>query len=123
MYVELLHITPGLQQLRDASPISWVENPQPDGYGQTVIGFYGGWTVFLWSLGFNDRLVLGESDGTPYYGWCYRKGGAAHLAAMAWDPEAHGEPSGYIKATVAVHCKNDRRQAGERWPDWRVPLV
>lgn len=101
-----------------SSPIRWCE-PFHDDYGVTTIGHYGGWAVQITVMIFNDRLILAEPGlhGSPIYGWCYDKGGAAHLAALAWNPETEGEPAGYKKAAIGG------RLPGERAPWWRVPLV
>lgn len=100
------------------SPIRWCD-PVVDDYGVTTLGYYGGWAMQIAVMIFNDRLLLAEPSiyGNPCYGWCYPKGGAAHLAALAWNPDIEGEPAGYIAA------KPGGRQAGERAPWWRVPLV
>lgn len=49
---------------------------------------------------FNDRIVT-TPIGNPYeydrY-WCYSKGGAAFLAAAAWDGSIDSEPVGWKKA-------------------------
>ena len=75
-------------------------NPTADEYGAVTVAHWGGYLVQIVPMLFNDRLVLTpESDPYIYdYGWCYPKGGAAHLAAQAWDPGTEGEPVGYIKA-------------------------
>lgn len=119
----LLPITPGLADRMAESPISWIDNPQPDTYGQTAVGHYGGWVVLIAAMGFNDRVILAEPDGTPHYGWCFPKGGAAHLAALVWDPNADGEPLGHIKAVAAVHTTNAVRVAGEVAPWWHPPMT
>jgi hypothetical protein len=93
----------------ETSSIEWL-SPVADQYGIVTIGRFGGWLVQISPMIFNDRLILEpENDRGFYdYGWCYPKGGAAHLAALAWDPETEGEPVGFIKA---VHPRP--RRAGE----------
>lgn len=75
-------------------------NPEIDGYGTATIGQWGGWLLQIMPMIFNDRLVLTPKMAPKVYdyGWCFPKGGAAWLAAAAWDLEAQAEPSGYIKA-------------------------
>lgn len=103
---------------RADSPIRWVP-AFVDDYGVTTIGYYGGWAVQIDVMIFNDRLILAEPGeyGFRWYGWCYPKGGVAHLAALAWNPDIEGEPAGYKKAALGG------RKAGERAPWWRVPLA
>lgn len=94
------------------SPIVFLDEPETDGYGTVTIGRWGGWLVQICPMIFNDRLVLtpeNAPDGYDY-GWCYPKGPAALLAALAWDPGSEDEPIGYIKA---IHHGTPRR-AGER---------
>jgi len=102
----------------EGSPIRWV-TPSVDDYGVTTLGYYGGWSVQIAAMIFNDRLLLSEPGpcGGPCYGWCYDKGGAAHLAALAWNPDLEGEPAGYKAA------KPGGRQPGERAPWWKVPMA
>lgn len=86
--------------------------------GGVIIGEApGGWSVQILAMVFNDRLVLAGIDehyphfeGGYRYGWCYSKGGPAILAARLWDPEAEGEPVGWIKR---VH--SGQRPAGQRY--------
>lgn len=105
------------------TPIRWLPKPQPDEWGQTIIGYYGGWAVTIKVMIFNDRLCLTELGplGGDWYSWCYPKGGAAHLAALIWSPETQGEPIDYKKA--AARAFGRPREAGERAPWWQVPLV
>lgn len=59
------------------------------------------WVVSVTPMIFNDRVLF--TDKHRDYplswtaGWCYDKGGAAHLAAMVWDPETEHSPVGYKK--------------------------
>lgn len=101
-----------------SSPIRWVK-PKIDDYGVTTIGFYGGWAVQIDVMLFNDRLILADPHPPEErsYGWCYPKGGAAHLAALAWNPETEAEPAGYTKAA------RGGRTAGERAPWWHPPIT
>jgi hypothetical protein len=77
-------------------------SPRADAWGVVTIAEWGGYLVQVMPMLFNDRLVLTpETAPLGYdYGWCYPKGGAAHLAAAAWDPQNEGEPVGYIKAVT-----------------------
>lgn len=49
---------------------------------------------------FNDRVMVVPKDSPFTYGryWCYQKGGAAILAALAWDGADDTEPVGWIKS-------------------------
>lgn len=63
------------------------------------------WVVAVVPMIYNDRVVLCRRERdewrTGYVaGWCYDKGGAAGLAALAWDPERDAEPAGYRKKAV-----------------------
>jgi hypothetical protein len=91
-------------------PVEWLQEPTTDAYGTVTIGSWGGWSIQICPMLFNDRLVL-TPEACPLvydYGWCYPKGGAAELAARAWDPATQAEPIGYIKAVMATP-----RRAGE----------
>lgn len=48
---------------------------------------------------FNDRIMVVPKAAPRTYGryWCYPKGGAALLAALAWDGSDDTEPVGWIK--------------------------
>jgi hypothetical protein len=90
--------------------VEWLEAPTVDGYGRVTLGRWGGYLIDVCPMLFGDRLVMTvESDPDVYdHGWCYPKGGAAVLAALAWDPATEAEPAGCIKrATSPV------RRAGE----------
>lgn len=79
--------------------IELLDTPTVDGHGAVTIGRWGGYLVQILPMIFNDRLVL-TPESFPYiydHGWCYPKGGAAHLAALAWDPGTEAEPAGYKK--------------------------
>lgn len=110
------------------SPIHFLDKPTVDYLGQATIGYYGGWVVMINAMLANDRLCLKEPSRfpgheSPVYGWCYKKGGAAHLAALAWDPETAGEPPGHHNAvTSLLLAPNEVRQAGERAEWWRPPM-
>lgn len=49
---------------------------------------------------FNDRIIVVPKSAPRTYDrfWCYQKGGAAILAALAWDGADDTEPVGWIKA-------------------------
>lgn len=58
------------------------------------------WIVSVTPMIFNDRVILTMRSEYPSgwtAGWCYDKGGAAILAAMAWDPNTEHSPVGYKK--------------------------
>lgn len=59
------------------------------------------WIVSVSPMIFNDRVLLTHKQRDyPYWctaGWCYDKGGAAVLAALAWDIDNEREPVGYKK--------------------------
>ena len=72
--------------------------------GSVIIKRTENWIVSVTPMIYNDRVLLtlaSEYDNSPYpgweAGWCYDKGGAAVLAAVAWDPETEREPLGYKK--------------------------
>ena len=49
---------------------------------------------------FNDRIVTTNKSMPSTYDryWCYRKGGAALIAALAWDGSEDTEPVGWKKS-------------------------
>lgn len=70
-----------------------------DDYLTVTIGDWGGYLIQIMPMIFNDRLVM-TPQSCPYtydYGWCFPKGGAAGLSALAWDPEFEAEPVGFLK--------------------------
>lgn len=92
------------------APVEWL-TPTADGYGTVTIGRWGGYLLQICPMIFNDRLVMTPESCQYVYdhGWCFQKGGAAALAALAWDPETEAEPVGYIRrVNLAV------RKPGER---------
>lgn len=60
------------------------------------------WVISIMPMIFNDRVIFSYKDEYPNYsaGWCYDKGGAAALAAAAWDPDTQRKPVGYKKEAV-----------------------
>jgi hypothetical protein len=69
------------------------------------------WVVMVTPMIFNDRICLAtRSDWRTGYvaGFCYDKGGAAGLAALAWDPENEAYPLGFKK----IAC-DAREEIGE----------
>jgi hypothetical protein len=69
--------------------------------GSMVVKVTENWIVSVTPMIYNDRVLLSDRHGSWRLGWvagfCYDKGGAAALAAMAWDPETERYPVGYKK--------------------------
>ncbi|MFS0885269.1 hypothetical protein [Aeromicrobium sp. 179-A 4D2 NHS] len=68
------------------------------------------WIVSVAPMLFNNRILLSRTDEYPLHwvaGWCYDKGPAAPLAAIAWNPDTDREPAGYKK--VAADSRKDQR--------------
>lgn len=64
----------------------------------TVVKVTEHWVVCVTPMLFNDRVCLSRMehwDTEIIAGWCYDKGPAAALAAMAWDPETEPRPVGF----------------------------
>lgn len=81
------------------SPICWRKKVKVDDYMTVTLGTWGGYLIQVMPMLFNDRLVM-TPQAAPMgydYGWCFRKGGAAGLAALAWNPQAQAEPGGFVK--------------------------
>lgn len=81
--------------MRTAPELGWNDVAQT-----MVIKVVGEWIVSVTPMIFNDRVLLTHVDEWPLMwtaGWCYDKGGAAHLAAEVWDVEHEREPVGYKK--------------------------
>lgn len=61
----------------------------------------GEWIVSVTPMIFNDRVLLTHKERDYPYGctagWCYDKGGAAVLAALAWNVDTEDEPAGFKK--------------------------
>src|SRR5690349_781846 len=60
------------------------------------------WVVMILPMLYNDRVVIGFRDDRMFTrgyeaGWCYDKGPAAMLAAMAWEPDTKHTPVGFKK--------------------------
>jgi hypothetical protein len=96
------------------SGVEWLDEPEIDGWGRITYGRWGGYTLDVCPMLFNDRVVMTpEAFQDVYdYGWCFPKGGAAELALRVWDPATEAEPAGYIKAVG-----NRRRAAGDTAAD------
>jgi hypothetical protein len=63
------------------------------------------WRVLVMPMLFNYRLVISSTEfpieqAGYTAGWCYDKGPAAFLAALAYDPETAVEPVGYKKRAM-----------------------
>jgi hypothetical protein len=68
--------------------------------GSLVIKESADWIVSVTPMIFNDRVLLTLRSEYPFSavaGWCYDKGGAAVLAAQAWDPDTQPTPAGFKK--------------------------
>lgn len=80
-----------------------MSEPEPrwdDKIQSLVVSETESWIVSVTPMIFNDRVLLTSKDEYPHTwtaGWCYDKGGAALLAAQAWDPETENEPVGFKK--------------------------
>jgi hypothetical protein len=75
-------------------------NPMWDkALGGVVVKETDKWLVSVTPMIFNDRVLFHWREHLPHHdaGWCYDKGGAAILAALAWDPEVDDKPVGYKK--------------------------
>lgn len=91
------------------SGIEFLDIVTVDDYLTATLGTWGGYLVQVMPMIFNDRLVLTPARSPQFieHGWCYSKGGAAGLAALAWSPDVQAEPLGFIKRTGPL------RRAGE----------
>jgi len=72
----------------DDAMASWVVKESPE------------WIVSVTPMLYNDRLLFTTRQEYPHSwtaGWCYDKGGAAMLAAIAWDPDTERDPVGFKK--------------------------
>lgn len=81
-----------------------------------VVKRAGPWIVSVTPMIYNDRVLLTHVDQYPHYwtaGYCYDKGGAALLAAIAWDPLVEDRPAGFKK--VAAEDDVFRGMANQEW--------
>ncbi len=80
---------PSTEELRwDPAIGSWIVKETDD------------WIVSVTPMIFNDRVLFTQRAEYPNFctaGWCYDKGPAAILAAMAWDPDTQHSPVGHKK--------------------------
>jgi hypothetical protein len=92
------------------------ESPVVDEYGVVTFAEWDGWLIQTMPMIFNDRLVLTPKDNLGVYdfGWCFQKGAAAVLAALAWNPETEGEPVGFIKS-IGLRARRAGERASEGW--------
>lgn len=70
------------------------------------------WIVSVTPMIFNDRVLFSLRSDYPLgwtAGWCYDKGGAAVLAAAAWDPDTQHEPVGHKKVAASRVMASQRR--------------
>lgn len=69
------------------------------------------WVVLVSPMLFNNRVLLSDPE-EWVFGWtagfCYDKGPAAMLAAIAWDPETDRWPAGFKK--VAADARTPDRE-------------
>lgn len=73
------------------------------------------WIVMVTPMMFNDRICLASRDEweTGYSaGFCYDKGGAAGLAALAWDPESERDPVGFKKRACDARPAVSEKESG-----------
>lgn len=70
---------------------------------------YGERWVYVVRMAFNTRITIGPEYSAGWYDdcWCYETIGEAFLAAVAWNPDAELEPSGWVK-----HPRSGRRRPG-----------
>lgn len=79
-----------------------------------VVNHHGDWMVSVAPMIFNDRVMLTHRDAYPTFvtaGFCYDKGGAAPLAAAAWNPLQDFRPVGYKK--IAHDARRDTHEHPE----------
>jgi hypothetical protein len=70
------------------------------GVGGVPVKIIGDALVLVTPMIVNDRVVLASVSGWHggfIAGWCYDKGVAAYLAALAWDPVSEPRPAGFKK--------------------------
>lgn len=68
--------------------------------GGVIVNVTEHWVVAVVPMIFNDRITLSTREEWRIgwtAGYCYDKGGAAALAALAWDPETEEHPVGWKK--------------------------
>lgn len=78
-----------------------------------VYAHHGPWLVSVTPMMFNDRVLLTSRTGYPRQwtaGFCYDKGPAAGLAAMAWNPETQPRPVGYKKVAADSRFTDDEAE-------------
>lgn len=100
-----------LGKFASESSVDFYKMVKIDAWSTVTIGEWGGYLIQIMPMTVNDRLVLTPARTPMVYdhGWCFDKGAAPMLAAMAWNPETQGEPVGFKKrATAGI------RQPGER---------
>lgn len=111
-----------LERASEASAIDFLSRPETDEWGTMTLGTWGGYKIQIMPMLFNDRLVMTPEKSSWGYdhGWCYDKGGAAFLAALVWNPQEQGEPSGFKKRATAGErqpgdqaCADDRQWMGD----------
>lgn len=69
---------------------------------------------------FNDRVVLTQRSGYPrtwVAGFCYPKGPAASLAAMAWNPLVTDQPAGFERVAGDERDPSDLPSAATPTPN------
>lgn len=88
-----------------------------DRYDTMTIGEWGGYTLKICSMGFNDCIVMTPfaSPETYDHGWCYDKGGLAFVALIAWDPATEAEPPGYKKRATRGQRRPGETAVGWQW--------
>lgn len=91
-------------RLSDEEPVSLPEGIEDGEWDENVKAWLirkdDKWMVHVRPMIFNDRILLTRVDEYPRSwtsGYCYDRGAAAFLAAMAWDPKTQKRPKGYKK--------------------------
>jgi hypothetical protein len=79
----------------DVPEIGWNDDIQT-----SIVKITDEWIIGVTPMIYNNRVVLmNKSEWRTGYtaGFCYDKGAAAALAALAWDPEEDFYPAGFKK--------------------------
>lgn len=109
-YREVLPTAEPEQACGTVSTIQFYSRVKVDDFATVTLGKWGGYYIQIIPSVHTNRLVLTPMTGNRVYahGWCFDRGPAAALAALAWDPQRQAEPHGY-KIRIGP-----RRLAGEQ---------